>query len=347
MSEMNRLFFERLLDQASLVSPRGGDAVVPGLTAQLRTHPAVARIVQAVELGLLVTVPPVNQTYAPIYAVSAEDLEFLVDLYGLKIEDGRLPAVRLNEVVLSESMAVNRGLGTGDKVGLPVYGMDYRLPTEMVVAGVLSQSGQGRSQAALWAGFASYEYVRDHEAYSSQPVSLLVVPAEGRKAELDAWLEQSVASDQTAVLTHEAWLRRHRQGGWRMFLQFAVIESVVAAVAAIALAVLSYVFYGQRREEFGTLHALGHSRRWLVRRTVRETVTVAALAWLLGAVVCLAGLVYMQTSVYAPKGLSLDLFSPVPWLFTLPMPLAVVAVSAGLIAQMLTRLDPVAVVERR
>jgi ABC-type lipoprotein release transport system permease subunit len=347
MSEMNKLFFERLLERASLVSPQGGDGLAPSLTAQLRTDPAVARLVPAVELGLLVTVPPVNRTYAPIYAVPAEDLEFLVELYGLEVEDGRLPASRSNEVVLSESMAVNRSLGAGDKVGLPVYGMDYRLPTEMVVAGVLSQSRQRRGPGALWAGFASYEYVRDHEAYSSQPVSLLVIPAEGRKAELDAWLEQSVASDQVAVLTHEAWLRRHRQDGWRIFVQFAVIESMVAAVAAIALAVLSYVFYGQRREEFGTLHALGHSRRWLVRRTVRETVTVAALAWLLGAAVCLAGLVYIQTSVYAPKGLSLDLFSPAPWLFTLPMPLAVVAVSASLVAQMLSRLDPVSVIERR
>ncbi len=347
MSEMNRLFFEPLLERASLVSPRGGDAVAPSLTAQLRTDPAVARLVPAIELGLLVTVPPVNQTYAPIYAVPAEDLEFLVELYGLEVEDGQLPTPRSNEVVLSEPMAVNRSLGAGDRLGLPVYGIEYRLPTEMVVAGVLSQSRPGRGQRALWAGFASYEYVREHEAYSSQPVRLLVIPAEGRKAELNAWLEQSVASDRVAVLTHEAWVRRHRQDGWRMFLQFAVIESVVAAVAAIALAVLSYVFYGQRREEFGTLHALGHSRRWLVRRTVRETLTVTAVAWLLGAAVCLAGLVYLQASVYAPKGLSLDLFSPAPWLFTLPMPLAVVAVGAGLIAQMLSRLDSVAIIERR
>ena len=79
MSEMNRLFFEPLLERASLVSLPGGDAVFPGLTAQLQTHPAVARTVPAVELGLLVTVPPVNQTYAPIYAVSAEDLKFLTE----------------------------------------------------------------------------------------------------------------------------------------------------------------------------------------------------------------------------------------------------------------------------
>jgi hypothetical protein len=78
-----------------------------------------------------------------------------------------------------------------------------------------------------------------------------------------------------------------------------------------------------------------------------EAVTVIALAWLLGAVVCLAGLVYMRTILYGPYGLDLDLLNPAPWLFTLPMPLAVTAVSAGLVVWMLSRLDPVTIIERR
>jgi hypothetical protein len=346
MSDMNKLFFEHLR-YASIVSPRAGDAVDPGLTAQLRTHPAVARVVPAVGLGLLVKVPPANETYANLHAVPAEDMQSLVDLYELHVEDGRLPSSRSNEIVLSRPMALNRGLSVGDKVGLPVYSRDFGLPTEMVIVGILARSSLHPGENELWNGFASFEYVRNHEAYSSQPVSLLVVPAEGRKAELDAWLEQNAASSQTAVLTYEASLRRHQQGTWRMFLQFAVVESVIAVVAAIALSVLSYIYFSQRREEFGTLHAIGHSLQWLVRRTVGETVTVVAVAWLIGAAVCLAGLVYMQADMYATKGLTLNLFNPVPWLFTMPMPLAVVAISAGLVAWMLSRLDPVSIIERR
>jgi ABC-type antimicrobial peptide transport system permease subunit len=118
-------------------------------------------------------------------------------------------------------------------------------------------------------------------------------------------------------------------------------------VAAIALAVLSYTFFAQRREEFGILYAMGHSRAWLVLRTVGEATSVVAVAWLIGAAMCGIGLVYMQANVYAPKGLVLDVFNTAPWLFTLPMPLAVVAVSGGLVAWMLSRLDPVSVIEER
>jgi hypothetical protein len=66
-----------------------------------------------------------------------------------------------------------------------------------------------------------------------------------------------------------------------------------------------------------------------------------------GAAVCIAGLFFAQAVVYEPFGLSIDFFNPTPWLFTLPIPVAVVAASAGTIAWALKRLDPVAVIERR
>ncbi len=84
-----------------------------------------------------------------------------------------------------------------------------------------------------------------------------------------------------------------------------------------------------------------------ILRTVRETVSVVAVAWLMGAAVCMAGLAYMHIGVYVSKGLTLNFFNPAPWLFILPMPLAVVAVSGGLVTWMLSRLDPVSIVERR
>jgi ABC-type antimicrobial peptide transport system permease subunit len=126
-----------------------------------------------------------------------------------------------------------------------------------------------------------------------------------------------------------------------------IVEGIIAIVAAIALAILSFVFFAQRRDEFGILWAMGHSRRWLVLRTVGETVAVVVLAWLLGAAICLVGLVAMQIGLFAPKGMTLDFASPAPWVSTIPLPLTIIAVSAGLVVWMLSRLDPVSTIERR
>jgi ABC-type antimicrobial peptide transport system permease subunit len=110
---------------------------------------------------------------------------------------------------------------------------------------------------------------------------------------------------------------------------------------------MNYIFVTQRRDEFGALHAVGHSRAVLIARTLRESVSIAVVAWLVGAAVCIAGMFYAQATIYTPLGMSLDWTNLAPWLSTLSIPLAVVAASAGTIAWTLSRLDPVSIIERR
>jgi putative ABC transport system permease protein len=335
--------FAEPLRQLSVVSPGWGTAIDPGVTAQLRAHPAVSRVVPTIELPLRVDMPPGGHTLS-IYGVSEGELQTLLDLYGVQVRDGRLPRPRTNEVILSEAVAQNRGLRVGDSVGQPVSQRGSDMPTEMVVVGILSSD---QRENDLWSGFASYEHLSSHELYRSYPVSMLVVPVQGRKSELDAWLGQDVASEETGVATYEEELRNYRLIAVVGVLIFGIAESVVAVVAAIALASLSYIFFVQRKGEFGILHAIGHSRWWIVLRTVKESLVIVGVAWLVGAVLCGVCLAVMQFVIYAPKGLTLTFFDPVPWLSTLPMPLVVVVVSTGLVALMLRRLDPVAIIERR
>ena len=80
---------------------------------------------------------------------------------------------------------------------------------------------------------------------------------------------------------------------------------------------------------------------------MKETGSVIGVAWVVGAALCGIGLLSMQSLVYGPRGLTLDFFSLAPWLLTVPLPLAVVAASAGTIAWTLSRLDPVSIIERR
>jgi ABC-type lipoprotein release transport system permease subunit len=345
MIDANKLLYA-YLRQVTVLSPTHGSrsaTVDPGVTAQVRLHPDVARVVPAIRLGLAIDVPPINRDNVTIFGVSEEDMQVLLDLYDLQVEEGRLPGPRTNEIVVSRGVAANRGLRVGDKIGKPVYEFDHDMPAEMVVAGILSHPAPGAQD--LWLGFAPHEYVRSHELYASRTVDLLLIPEEGRRAELDAWLEGSVASEQVAVRTYEMLLQMNRRDVQMLLLLVIVVEGIIAVVAAIALAILSYIFFAQRKEEFGILSALGHSRRWLVLRTVGETVAVVAAAWLLGAMICLAGLVAMQVGLFAPKGMALDFSNPAPWVSTIPLPLVIITVSAGMVIWMLSRLDPVTIIE--
>ena len=348
------------LRYVSRVAPGTGCSVDASVVGQIRSHTSVERVIPVMSLGLQVDVPPSGVMRTNIYAAAEDDLPVLVDLFGMQVKQGRLPRPRSNEIVLSEPVALNRGLRVGHRIGVPAHEREEfelldvdDVPVEMVVVGILQpraespRSGQILSSDAMWLGLASYEYLESHELTASRPVRLLIVPVDGRKAEMDAWLEGSVASAQTKVTTYDVEYREHWQMVQGLIVGFAIVGCVTAIVAAVAMATLNYIFFTQRREEFSILHAVGRSRLWLVLRTMKETGSVITVAWLAGAVICCIGLICFQAFVFAPKGLSLNFFNPTPWMLTFPVPLAVVAVGTGTIARMLRKLDPVAVIERR
>jgi ABC-type antimicrobial peptide transport system permease subunit len=163
---------------------------------------------------------------------------------------------------------------------------------------------------------------------------------------VEAWLEKNIASPRVSVTTFRKSYQTHREGE-RDGLQLVVLAEVfVATVAIVGLSILNTIFFTQRQGEFGILYAVGHNRPRLLRRTMRESLGVVSVAWLVGAALCVAFLLY-QSNVCVRMGSRLDLLNLRPWLFTLPIPLVVVTASAGTVGRMLSRLDPVSIIERR
>ena len=335
--------FAEPLRLIGIVTPLMQGAIDSGVTAQLKSHRTISRAIPAVELEMVVQVPPLAWPIS-IYGVTENDLIALLTLFDIHVQEGRLPRSNANEVVLSEAMALNRELNVGDKIGQPVNEDDPNIRTEMEIVGILSPTNTGND---LWLGFASYEYLTSHELYVSHSIHMLTIPQEGQKAGMDAFLREEVNPDLIEAYTYDWMLKNYQLLVVLLLAIVGIVELVITIVAMAALAVLSYVLFAQRQEEFGILHALGHDRRWLVWRTVRETASTIGLAWLLSAVICGLSLLGIQHGLYTPRGLSLNFFSPIPWLFTLPIPVAVVTASGGMVARKLRVLDPVSIIERR
>jgi len=329
--------------------------IPPDIVAQIRAHPAVAHAIPVKALNMMINIPLVGESSSmPVYAVREQDLPILLDVYGLHLSEGELVQPRSNQIVLTGALARNRGLGVGDVIGHPVNERDG-MPTELTVVGLLESTGPALVERAgydvppmpRWGGFASYEYVDAHERYTGTPTHVLVVPVEGRDSEMEIWLEETIASPRVRIETLGTSYRLWRQNVQTAQMTVAISLTILSAVAGLGLAILNYIFVTQRRDEFGVLHAVGHSRAGLIARTLRESIGIAGAAWLIGAAICIASMYYAQTTLYAPLGTSMDWTNPTPWLFTLPLPIAVVAASAGTIGWTLSRLDPVAIIERR
>jgi ABC-type antimicrobial peptide transport system permease subunit len=296
-----------------------------------------------------IAVPPVEpNVYFWTYSVAAEDLAYLVELYGLELEEGRLPRPNSNEIVIPKVAAQNRKLRVGDAIGnrdQPVHNDAPTLPSEFVVSGIFA--GAASLEEDNWLSFVSFEYVSNHQEWDTN-LSLLVVPKAGQRAILDNWLENEIKDGILVdVTTYSSELADEQRETRTMIMIVSMMESVIAVVAAIALAGLNYLFISQRQSEFGVLNALGFDRAKLVWRTVRETVFTTGLAWFSSVVLCGIALLLLMMGLYAPMGLRLNFFNPIPWLYTLPIPIAVLIATAGTTAWILSKLDPVAIIERR
>jgi ABC-type lipoprotein release transport system permease subunit len=316
-------------------------AVAPDIVAQIRAQPTVAQAIPAKALTMVINLPPGGEVGS-------------IPIYALRLGEGDMVQPRSDQIVLTSALARNRNLVLGDAIGHPVHERDG-MPTELTVVGLLDSTSPTLVERAgydvplmpRWAGFASYEYVDSHERYAGAPTHLLVVPVEGREAEMEIWLEETIASPRVRIETLGSSYRFWQTNVRTAQATIAIGSAVLSAVAGLGLAIMNYIFVTQRRDEFGTLHAVGYSRATLIARTLRESASIAVVAWLVGAAVCIAGMFYAQATIYTPLGTSLDWTNLAPWLHTLSIPLAVVVASAGTVTWTLSKLDPVAVIERR
>ncbi len=333
------------LKPMSLISQKGSplDAAV---IAQVRAHPAVERAIPVYVFSPLeISIPPMIPNYpVEAYGVSVEDMAYLMKLYGLELAEGHLPRPNTNDIVVPWTVAQNRDLQVGDVIGdraHPIYPDAPALPSALVVSGIFVPTENS------WLSFSSLEFVNAYRDRWRNNLALIVTPKAGQKATLDSWLESQLAGERRTILTYrnqQAWWQNAATG---LVYTVSLMESIIALVAALALTGLNYLFVIQRQAEFGVLNALGFSRRQLVWRILRESFFTTGIAWCAGLLGCAVILLYLQYGLYDPIGLNLNFFNPAPWLYTLPVPVAVLAVSAITIGRLLSRLDPVSIIERR
>lgn len=337
------------LKQVSLVSPKTLPLETT-VSAQIRAHPAVERVIPVTVFSPLgIFIPPTAPSYPlEAYGVTAEDMAYLVELYGLKLAAGHLPRPNTDEIVIPWTIAQNRDIKIGDVIGdrdHPVHRDAPTLPSELVVSGILSPAEDPADE--IWLSFMSLEFAESYPDSWRSDLSLLVVPKAGQKAALDAWLESQIAGERRLVFTYGNQRALFQRQTSTLLFSLSLVESIIALVAALVLTGLNYVFVAQRQAEFGVLSALGFGRMRLVRRVARETLFTTGAAWLVAVLGCAAILLGLQYGFYLPSGLRLNLSNLTPWFYTLPVPVAVLAVSAGAVGWTLSRLDPVAVIERR
>jgi cell division protein FtsX len=175
---------------------------------------------------------------------------------------------------------------------------------------------------------------------------MLVIARPGREAAVDDFLRETIRSSRIETATYQL-LKEEVARSYALLYRIGVPLMLLVTVAVtLVVGAINRLAFMRRLVEFGTLHAVGRSKRWLVRRLTLETAGLAFAGWLLGILLAWLIMAILNATLYTPKGFAYNPLQVTAFPYVVPMPLAVIGFTLFTANRALGRLDAVAIVER-
>lgn len=303
-----------------------------GLRADIRQSDHVATVAPIQTAFIAGTVLGIPTNY-PIFGVSDELMPRLMQVTETQLIEGRLPTIREQEVALHESILKTRGLKLGDYIGREVN-RDDNLGGKWQVVGVIG----GKTVLNL----VSLERL----SKGRTPSEIVLIPKTGQMDAMAADLH-ALESERATIQTPAYWNQFVERTLGQYDTLVTSINVVIITVLSLGVGLLNMIYFRQRTGEFGILAGIGFNRAFLVRRVTLEALVLTLVAWILGMLLSVVIYQLMDALVFAPQGTHLSILNLRLLTGTLPVPIFVWLFSTVTIMWQLSRLDPVAVIDRR
>ena len=324
--------------EAKLAGINTAQGNIDAIEKAARALPGIDRVERDTYANIDLTMLAGNANF-DLYGLSSEGMRYMLNLYGDRVVEGRLPRQDKAEVAISEEVAHARGIWIGGLVGSDVDELDS-LPEHFTVVGII------RGPTRL--GLLPYDFMVNNYFFSRRYQALLVIPSAAHLVDSRPALHSLVKSQPYRIF--DGPFVADKIDSLLVNLQRIndFLTLVVGLTLALVIGLLNNLYFRQRMNEFGLLAALGYPRRRLIRRVALEGAVVVVGAWILGGLVAVGLLEWFNAAYMLPHGLVIKVFDPGILLrATLPVPVMVLLVSQGTLLLQLSRLDPISIIERR
>lgn len=320
------------------VSPRGDMSATPSIEKKIREKSpyALDRVITCRVTGAIVH-SIVGKWPFVVLGMSPDDAKYYLDRLGVKKIEGRMPGAGQPEILISEPVARNLKLRLGDEL-LGPNKTDFYSPYSVKIVGI--------ALTDQWVMLNDIDYQR---ANHFPPIDNVLVFTKNR-SEIDGlgkWAEKEFKGQRAAVFAYHILERDTNEMFKTLYAVLNVVIGTLVLVITVMMGMLINIYTGQRIVEFGLLQALGYTRRQLIVRTLRETVIVLILGWVLGVVVSYALLSIVRAKLFYPNAYYISTVDLVAYAYTVPVPVAILIVGVATVLLRFKRFDPVTIVERR
>lgn len=327
------------------VTPRGDPEMTPKLRQRIiEAAPVPLERVMTVRVTSAEVRSIVGPWPFPAVGMKPDDMTYYLQRVGSRGIRGRLPMAGQPEALISEPVARNLGL----KIGSPLLSPDQQeaySPYSVRVVGI--------ADTPRWVMLTSFEYL---SANHFPPVDVLMVTARNSEDQekLDAWAFDDLAGEWARQTGARAQVFIYRELESDTDDQFRILYTILnivigtlVLVITVMMAMLMNIYQSQRVQEFGLLQALGYSKDRIMARVRNETLIVVAGGWLVGLAIAYGLLKVVEATLMYPRAFAIDTFDLSVVRYTIPVPLAILAVSWLGVWLRFRTFDPVGVVERR
>jgi ABC-type lipoprotein release transport system permease subunit len=301
------------------------------LQKSLGKHPSVAKVLPSTNLETTI-----NGIGSPsLIFVKANEIPALLGLLNLHLTQGRRPAPGSHEALLHWQLAANKGLKMGDFFGNQVSKLDL-LPGKFRLVGLLD------GKAIL--GFSDLDTIAADYRLAKDDFSLLVIPKKGRLGQVKHELRKLMRKDHDLYTTAKDE-QENRETAGMFILILNTVYLTIAAIVTLCVGFLFYLYYYQRRPEFGLLEALGHTRQMIIGRVLLEILAINLLGFLLGLMLVFFGGWALNDAIFMKRGLPLVLWDPSYPGKLMALPLSVSLCSIIPVWRMIKKVDPISMIE--
>lgn len=278
-----------------------------------------------------------GSSFAYVYALDQQNIQPFLQELDLTLLEGRSPS-NDEEIAVSETLLHSKNIAIGDLIGSDIDSDDLLAGTYTVV-GVLD------TKKPYNIGVTQISNVARRELGVEV---LFVHPIIGNEQELDTKMTSLEEDFPSIVVRTYNSTQSQMQEEFRMLdLILWAINVVTILVIALSIALINIIFFMQRANEFGLLSALGYSRIRIISKTLLESAGMVFIGWVVG--IFFAEIVYRIANavMFDQAAYGLTVFELRTILFSLPVPIAVIVFSTATVLWKLTRLDPIAIIEKR
>ncbi len=318
----------------STISPKG-EVLNRSIITTIEHTEGVGRVIPCVFDSTSVRAGIGSNYAAMIYSIEPEEITKMMELLDLKLESGRLPEAG-NEIVLHKQVAANKGLKIGDIIGRMVS-KEETLPGVYHIVGIL----EGKHILS----FAPIkQYINTYHLPYEYIYGGIIFPESGALDEMNQALESMVPSNYqiNTINTEKAWLKNSEA---KVELFITLVCTFIIIIVSSCIGFLCYIYFTQRRSEFGLLWAIGYSRQKVINRAFAEINGINLLGFALGILLSILTGIILNITYFKPIGDSLEIINLRYILGAACSPLFVTLFSLIPVWRMLKKLDPISIID--